>query len=207
MWIFLPEEIREKCNSIQGMEESNEYRESSRRNISIQQWLDLLHMAKAAYKEQSWIDETFMFSEGKIICEGNLYIKYCKSLTKIPDNLYISGSLDLTHCTSLAKLPDNLHVNGFLYLLDCYSLTKLSDNLHIGGGIHLSDCNSLAELPDNFHVNRYLDLSNCTSLKKLPGDLYVKYTLVLSENLHPQVKKDAEILKQKGQIGDITCNS
>jgi hypothetical protein len=156
-------------------------KESKERDISMDQWQDLLHVAEAAGKEKKWIDEAFTFSiEGKIEAEEDLNFSLCKKLTKLPDNLLADSDLKLMGCTGLTRLPDNLWV---------------------GKGLDLEGCKSLTQLPKGLQVRSYLFINDCTGLTNLPNDLWVGGGgLFLSENLNEQVKKDAKRLKSEGKI-------
>ena len=177
MWVMMPKEWREKYRSVEEMEKSYEYSEfpeAKKRHISPKQWLDLLHVMKAADKERGWIDETFKFpGGGKVETIEDLYLGNCTSLTKLPEGLSVEEDLYLDECTSLTALPENLYVGGSLDLIGCTSLTALSKGLSIGGYLNLSGCTALTTLPEGLSVGKYLNLSGCTALTSLPEGLSV----------------------------------
>jgi hypothetical protein len=202
MWIMMPEKLREKYKSIQEMEESEEMKEAGKRHILLKQWLDLLHVAKAADKSKEWIDEKFKFEGGgKIFVEGDLELRNCTSLTTLPAGLQVGVDLFLSGCTSLTTLPADLQVGGGLFLSDCTSFTTLPADLQVGGELFLAGCTSLTTIPADLHVGLTLHLSGCTSLTTLPADLQVKRDLELrnctSLTALPaglQVKKDLDLM-------------
>jgi len=224
LWVSLPDNVRKLFTNIEKMnkEIANEV---YKRGISPKQWFDLLHVAESANQDKLWIDENFIFPGGGIIeTEFNLELEDCKSLTSLPTNLTVNGNLNLKGATALRSLPDNLKVNGSLRLNNCVHLVSLPNSLKVGGAIILDYCHSLT-LPDNLHVDGFLGLNyctsltslpnnlivdeslwlaHCTSLTSLPSDLKVGKHLFLTNDLHEQVKKDAERLKKEGRIkGDV----
>jgi len=226
LWVSLPEEWREKYKGIEEMMQSEEVQDAKKRQITLKQWLDLLHVAKAAGKHKEWIDETFKFpGGGDIETFYYLFLSDCTSLTNLPTGLKVNGPLDLSRCTSLTFLPPKLEVNGGLMLEGCTSLASLPIGLRVSGGLHAYKCSSLKSLPDDLQVKMGLMLEECTSLISLPNNLKVKGDLVLfgctsltslpaeleveknldlSKNLNEQVKKDALRLKKEGKIkGEI----
>jgi len=202
MWIFMPEELREKYPDIENMEESDEVRDSEKRKLSLQQWLDLSHMAEADGKEKEWIDNTFKFNGGQIICDENLNFRCCKAIHTIPDGLIVGGDFDLFG-TSLKTIPQGLSVGEYFDLGNCTSLTSLPDGLEFRKELDLRGCTSLGTLPGGLRIGGYLFLMGCTSLTSLPDDMEVEGTLHLSENLNEQVRQDARRLEQEGKIGKI----
>jgi len=199
--------------------------EGKKREVNAKQWLDLLHVAEAKGEKKEWIDETFRFSGGgRIEKDGDLNLSECKSLTTLPLGLEVNGGLNLAECRNLKNLPVGLKVAGDLDLLWCTSLsslpilmnvgnlnihfnnslTSIPEDLKLNGYLHLEKCTSLATLPAGLKVNGYLCIGGCTSLSSLPAGLEVDGDLWLSNNLHEQVKKDAERLKIEGKIkGEI----
>ncbi len=186
MWIFLPKDIREKYESIDEMEKSdkvqNAVHEANKRGLDVRRWLDLLHMAESAGKEQGWIDDTFTFEGGKIICEGDLKLRICTSLKSLPEGLHVGGILDLYNCESLTSLPKGLRVEKYLALEGCSKLQadKHEVLLYLWGKIKNDEIKSLSlnkwpledgDMPDNLHIKEALDLSHCTSLTALPDNL------------------------------------
>ena len=171
--------------------------EAIRRKISLKQWLDLLHVAKAREKNIDWIDKTFQFpGGGKVKAEEEWRI----SIPHKPRRSVVKG-LYLTGCTGLTSLPEGLEVGGGLYLAGCTGLTKLPEGLKIDGDLDLRGCTGLTELLEGLSVGGYLNLINCTGLTKLPEGLSVGRDLWLSEDSQEQVKKDAERLQSEGKIG------
>ena len=209
MWVGMPEEWRNKYVSIEEMKRAGYTRESSfeasKRGISIKQWLDLLHVAKADGKSRKWIDETFTFpGGGKIEVERNLDLNLCTGLTTLPEGLEVGGGLYLSFCTGLTHLPEGLKVGGSLDLEACTSLTTLPEGLKVGKWLDLEGCTALITLPEGLKVGWELHVNGCTGLTSLPEGLEVGGNLVLSKNLHAQVKKDAKRLKKEGKIkGEI----
>jgi hypothetical protein len=202
MWVKMPKEWREKYKSVEEMEESNEYNEAKKRRISLKQWLDLVHVTESAGREKEWIDEKFIFpGGGKIKVNEDLDLENCTGLTSLPEGLEIVGALILDGCTGLTSIPKDLKIGLGLHLVGCINLTSLPDELKIiHGGLYLEGCNGLKSLPEGLRVGYSLHLNGCTGLKSLPNELKVGGKLRLSENLHVQVKKDAERLKSEGKI-------
>jgi len=240
LWVSLPEESRKKYKSIDEMKKSEEVNEllnmalkkdlnpyqilneASERQITVKQWLDVLHVAEAVNENKEWIDETFKFpGGGRIETEKHLILRHCTTLTRLPNNLNVNGELDLSYCTNFTTLPDNLNVGRKMSLDYCESLTSLPDNLRVGGYLSLEGCFSLNHLPDNFNVNDFLNLNSCTSLTCLPDNLHLNGSLwirhckslthlpdnlkidediLLSEDLQDRVKEDVERLKKEGKI-------
>jgi len=225
-WVLMPKEWKDKYKSVEEMAKSEEYIEAKKRNISILQWLDLLHIADAASCEQEWIDENFKFpGRGRIETEGDLELNKCTELTRLPNGLTVGKDLRLEGCTGLTKLPEGLKVEWGLYLagctgltefpekwssvnyLDlsgCAGLTKLPERLKVGEALFLRECAGLTKLPEGLSILWDLDLDGCTGLTKLPEGLSVGENLWLNQDGNEQVKKDAERLKKEGKIkGDI----
>jgi hypothetical protein len=220
VWVLMPEEWREKFESVEKMEE--EKSEADKRLISLNQWLALLHMAKVSGKQREWIDGRFIFSRrGIISSKMNLHLGGCESLTYLPENLRLEN-LNIIGCTSLKSLPAGLKVKNSVCLKDCTSLESLpedfeTENLDLEGctalkrlpenfrriGIlDLNDCTSLESLPEGLKVEYFLNLEGCTSLTTLPGNLEVGNDLYLSSDMNKQVKEAAERLKREGKIKD-----
>jgi len=134
-----------------------------------------------------------------------LYLEGCTALTTLPSELDVYLALRLAGCTSLTSLPIDMKVHRDLILEGCTALTTLPDGLRVGGGaLTLKGCTSLTSLPAELKVDENLILEGCTSLASLPTDLKVGEHLYLSDNLHEQVKKDAERLEKEGKIkGEI----
>jgi hypothetical protein len=109
--------------------------EGMREHLTLRQCRQLLKMAEERDYDKKWIDKTFEFENGKIICGGDLAL-INTPITSLPDNLYVGGSLYLIN-TQIKSLPDNLHVVGGLNLQNT-PITSLPDNLHVGGGLVLS---------------------------------------------------------------------
>ena len=117
MWILAPANIREEYPSIDLMNDQKS--ESGKRNISLRQWFDVLHIAKSAKKDMEWINKTFNFpGNGKIKTRGDLDLTDCTLLISLPNNLSVGLELNLTGCISLTSLPDNLSVGKDLILSD-----------------------------------------------------------------------------------------
>jgi len=177
IWILLPKNIRDKYDSIEKMEGPDVVKNAQERGLSLQQWLGLLHVAEADDKGEDWIDETFTFSGGKIICEEYL---------------------NLTNCTSLTSLPEGLNVGKDLYLRNCTSLTSLPEGLTVKGNLGLTNCTSLTYLPEGLNVGEHLHLDDCTPLTFLPEDMKVGRNLCLSGNINEYVEDDADKLRSEG---------
>jgi len=106
-------------------------------------------------------------------------------------------------CLKVGHLGDGtIYVDDDLYLHDCTKLRKLPTRLEVNRNLFLDGCTGLTRLPDELRVEWGLSLVDCTRLTGLPTSLEVG-TLVLSQNLNEQVKRDAERLKKEGKIGEI----
>ena len=182
MWVLMPKEWRNKYTSIEDMETNEELKgatvsdvyETIKRDISIKQWMDLLHMTEVAEEKREWIDKTFLFpGNGKIETKGNFNLENCTGLTKLPEGLKVGGNLYLTNCTGLTKLPEGLSVGRNLDLTNCTGLTKLPKGLRVGFTLNLNRCTGLTELPEDLMVVLNLSLDGCTGLTELPNNLSV----------------------------------
>ena len=193
MWVLMPKEWRDKYKSVEEMVKSEEMKdvtvsdiyEANKRNISLKQWLDLLHIAECAHQKPKWIDEAFIFpGAGKIetIKVGDLYLGDSPQLTRLPDGLEIIDSLDLA---------------------DCKLITELPKGLKVGRNLRLTGCSGLTKLPKGLKVGRDLIIEYCTGLTKLPEGLTIGNNLEVSEDLNQQVILDAEKLKKEGKIKKI----
>jgi hypothetical protein len=189
MWVLMPAELREKYRTIDEMRKSGEMKgvtisdvlEANKRDILPKQWLDLLHVAKAANKSKEWIDGRFIRREGVGKIEvGLLDLHGCTALETLPADLRVRGHLDLYWCTSLKTLPAGLAVEGNLNLDRCTSLETIPADLEVRGDLSLEGCTSLETLPAGLNVGRVLYLYGCTSLRTLPAGLRVGSGL----NLH-----------------------
>jgi hypothetical protein len=209
LWMAMPEILREKYKSIEGMGKMEEVKEARRRSITLQQWFGMLNMAsfklKKRGKEKKWIGANFTFpGGGEIKTDRDLDLHGCIGLTSLPANLQVDGTLSLHGCTGLTSLPYNLKVSGYLDLSGCTGLTSLPDDLEVGVNLNLNGCIALTSLPDNLKVYWDLDLSGCTGLTSLPDNLKIGRSFYLGENCNKQVKRDAERLKSAGKInGEI----
>jgi len=183
LWVAMPEGWRAKHPSIGSMKMNDRImksqKEAQKRNISLHQWFDLLHLTDANDEPQEWIDEMFQFPGNyNIVSICDLFLD-SRPITHFPENLKVRGSVGLVACKFLDHLPGNFELEGTLSLTSCISLRLLPDHLKVG---------------------RNLKLENCTALTRLPGDLEVGADLILSDNLQDNVKEDAARLKQEGKI-------
>jgi hypothetical protein len=152
--------------------------EGMREHLTLRQCRQLLKMAEELHEGKKWIDETFEFENGKIICKGDLDLRNTP-ITSLPDNLSVGGYLDLEN-TPIKSLPDNLSVEGDLDLRNT-PMTSLPDNLSVGEDLFLQN----------------------TQIESLPDNLSVGGGLVLSQNAPDSLKEDAWRLKREGKIDDI----
>ena len=183
MWVRLPEEWREKLGSVEEMLEDEEVMEAIKREISLQQWLDVLHVAEAACEGRDWIDQKFKFEGGgKIMAKGGLYLsRGHKVLTRLPEGLSVERTLDLQGCRKLTSLPKMLNV---------------------GRNLHLTACSGLTRLPEGLRFKEDLLIVGCRDLMGLPDELSAG-SVTLMKSLQQKVKEDAKRLKAEGKIGDI----
>jgi len=234
LWVGMPEEWREKLRTVEVMRKDPEIirapTEAKQRHISVQQWLDLLHLNNVIseksgkkHHEKTWINTVFQFLGGReIFIAGSLDLSFCKNLNRLPEGLKVGEILELRGCTGLKSLPERLEVGENLDLEECTWLTELSETLKLGGSLHLDRCTSLTSLPNSLKlirgvldltgctgltglpeglkVERDLRLEGCTGLARLPKGLEVGGDLYLSEDLQPRVTEDAERLKKQGKI-------
>ena len=192
-WIFLAEEWRDRYKSIEEMDSSDKMKSAQERGLKLQQWLDLSHMAESKGEDQNWIDETFTFSGGKIICEGNLRIYDNEHITKLPENLHINRHLYCYNSPNLIELPNNLHVKGCALFDGCTSLTTLSrNNLSVGETLLLDGCTELIKNKQNVLPNLWKQVNSgaiaSISLKgwsiedgDIPDNLHVSHTCNLAD--------------------------
>jgi len=162
LWVSLPEGLRVKYRSIDEMYKAEEIRESSERRISLNQWLDLLHLAEAAEKDKKWIDETFRFPGGGRIETDIINLNTCTSLKSLPAGLEASRIMDLGGCTSLSTLPAGLKVKGVLVLEGCTSLISLPVDLEVGYNLYL---------PRNLHLQVIKDAERLKREGKIKGEI------------------------------------
>ena len=114
--------------------------------------------------------------KGKIVYHESLDLSNSEK-TKIPKRLQIREKLNLSN-SQISSLPDDLEVGSLV--LSGSKIIKLSNNLKAGD---------------------YIDLRN-TEIESLPDDLKA-FGLLLSQDCPDKLKKDAEKLKEKGNIEDI----
>jgi hypothetical protein len=69
---------------------------------------------------------------------GDLSLRGCSGLTRLPDGSTVGGGLYISGCTGLIKLPDGLTVGGLLNLRNCTGITRLPEDLQVGGMIWYS---------------------------------------------------------------------
>ncbi len=177
-----PPGTQEVASTREDMTETlTDEQEAEKRGISVQQWKDLLHVAKVADEKKEWIDETFSFeAPGRIKVAEDLEIVGDEKLERLPDNLEVDGGLCLNMCTGLKKLPENLKVKSTLDIIACFKITKLPENLEVGESLRLAYCIGLTELPENLKVVETLYLNNMR-LKKLTENLQVGEDLAISD--------------------------
>jgi len=185
LWVMIPKEWREKYPNIEEMSKNNEIMngpyEANKRHISLQQWVDLLHIARSIVGEREWIDTMFQFpGGGKIRAEKDLRLPGRVMITRLPEGLSVKWSLRLEGCTRLTKLPEGLEVGEDLNLQGCIGLTELPEGLTVGGNLNLEGCTGLTELPEGLKVGMSLHLIGCTGLTKLPEGLKLGSSLYLS---------------------------
>ena len=93
-----------------------EAKEAKERSISLEQWRDLLHIAKTRKENKEWIDRIFTFPTSvNIETKGDLCLAG-SWFTKLPERLSINGGLDIRYCSMLTNLPEDLSVDGDLWL-------------------------------------------------------------------------------------------
>ena len=211
LWVATPEKWRKGFKSVEKMKNSQEFHESQKRHISIQQWLDLLHVAKAnEWNEdgEKWIDEKFRFPGGKKIEADELSLNDCTRLIHLPDGL-TTGILDLSGCTGLTALPKSLKTD-YLYLYNCKILEKNKNHFlpFLFTKVKKGEIKNLCipdwplkdgDLPEDLSMEN-LSINQCVGLTRLPKNLELSHDLFLSKNLHKQVIKDAGRLKREGKI-------
>jgi GNAT superfamily N-acetyltransferase len=94
-----------------------------------------------------------------------------KSVSSLPDNLYVNGQLDLSH-SNIISLPDNLYVKWDLDLSSTH-IKRLPEGLRVGGSLNLWNCKYISTLPKNIRFPKgSLDISS-SNIKSLPDNLYV----------------------------------
>ena len=190
MWAGMPEAWRNSLKTVEEMKKDSEVmgqireapKEAKQRHISVQQWLNLLHVAEANGErdKKRWIDKTFQFpGEGKIETGEELNLTDCSGLTSLPEGLRVKGNLWLDGCTGLTSLPEDLIVEEELWVDDLSNLTSLPEGLRVNGNLYLGGCTGLTSLPEKMWV----------------GD-----NLYLSTDLNRQVKEDAERLIKARKI-------
>jgi hypothetical protein len=115
-------------------------KESEKRDITLEQWRDLLHIADAIGARKEWIDETFTFPcAGQIRTSGNLNLACISDLNRLPKGLCVIGDLSLNPPNNLTELPEDLEIKGDLHIEWCIKLTSLPKSLKVGGKIFVSD--------------------------------------------------------------------
>jgi len=149
--------------------------------------------------------------------KGSLNLTACTGLTELPEGLRVGGILNLDQCTELEKNKNNIlpplmekmkrgEIIGLSLMTWQLEDRDLPNGLMVKGNLGLA-IDKLTELPEGLKVGGSLILYSCTGptrLTRLPQKLRVEGNLILDENLHEQVKKDAERLKKEGKIkGEI----
>jgi hypothetical protein len=122
-------------------------------------WFDSIEKLKLLKELENHPDGAQYKYKGDLVLNNS-------TITKLPNDLYVTGCLDLYNCKQLTKLPDNLYVGGFLRLWDCVEITKLPNDLYVGSFLDLDGCKKLTELPDNLFVNGALHITNTPLVKK-----------------------------------------
>ena len=250
LWVGMPEWWREENPKLtnESVLEMNRLvtdevrEEAKKRDISVGQWLDLLHVSEAQKDKNvtRGCGASFQFpGKGKIKAEWglilsrwqsllrlpeglevgkNLELVDCTNFTHLPKGLRVDGELNLSGCTNLTELPEGLKVEKNIYLINCKNLialpkdlieaneslwldgstrlTELPEGLRVGGSLSLRACSGLTSLPKGLEIKKDLDIRQCEKITQLPEDLRVGGTLFLSE--YPNIKRDVERLKQKG---------
>jgi len=176
LWMGAQENVRKKIPSIEEM--LKEKKEAEERNITLAQWLGLLHIVYATEKEKEWIDEQFNFENNKIMAEI-LDLSGSDKLISLPEGLEILDDLRLERCTQFISLPQNLKIGRNLVLDDCTKLTSLPKDLIIGQNLSLQDCINFTSLPEKLKLRYSLHLEGCISLTFLPEGLDIGESLYL----------------------------
>jgi hypothetical protein len=79
---------------------------------------------------------TFLGNCVEVYLDGDLILKGCTGLKKLPDILYVGGELTVRRCRQLTKLPDNLYVDGYLDL-DNSGITNIPDDLYVEADMYI----------------------------------------------------------------------
>jgi len=200
MWVEMSEDSRGELDTIEKMCDSEAMQEAMRRDITIGQWLDLVHFTEAVGNPLWTIDRSFEFpGKKKIIGDTQsnydkdklkhlprnlslpfgLHLERCPGLIHLPQGLE-AESVTLTGCVNLVDLPEDLRVKKSLILKDCSSLIRLPfHDLHLEKHLNLHGCSSLVSLPDSMEIGGNFYLNGCTSLKLFPTHLRIGGDLTL----------------------------
>jgi hypothetical protein len=109
---------------------------------------------------------------------GDLRVRNCRRLERLPDDLHAARSIELAGCTALARLPDAFAVHGDLTILSAPSLTSLPEGLCVKRSLRLIGAR-VDRLPEGLAVGGDLVLECCPRLTDLPEGLAVGGSLVV----------------------------
>jgi hypothetical protein len=175
-WLNMSEEDRQELPSMENLLSNPVYKESKKRNLSVQQWKDVLAIAEHLGKNIKWIDDFFIFTifPGLICTKGDLILENYPH-SRLPENLKVAGSFTLTN-SPVEKLPNRFGVAGDFKMSHCSKIrnfppgfcTKEIPVQHVD----INYCDSFEELPEGFLAySLNLDM---LPIKKLPVDFKVQ---------------------------------
>ena len=125
------------------------------------------------------IDIELTEKDGKLVCNGGLYLNGRTDITELPDNLKILGGLSL-HNTGVTKLPKGLEVEDLL-VISRTDIEELPEDTKLDGGLFVNYMNKPFSFPKVLKVEDCFECKN-TNIKRMPEELYVKYSFDFSHS-------------------------
>ena len=125
------------------------------------------------------IDIELTEKDGKLVCNGGLYLNGRTDITELPDNLKILGGLSLYN-TGVTKLPKGLEVEDLL-VISRTDIEELPEDTKLDGGLFVNYMNKPFSFPKVLKVEDCFECKN-TNIKRMPEELYVKYSFDFSHS-------------------------
>ena len=141
------------------------------------------------------VDIELTEKDGKLVYDGNLFLKGRKDITELPDNFKVLGFLELSN-SGITKLPKGLEVEYWLDIsgteieelpkdtkADCLYTNKMKKPFSFPKIVKVNssfECSSttIKRIPEKLYVKEYCDFSGST-FDKLPEVMDVKSNLYL----------------------------
>ena len=125
------------------------------------------------------IDIELTEKDGKLVCNGGLYLNGRTDITELPDNLKILGGLNLNG-SGVTKLPKGLEVEDLL-VISRTDIEELPEDTKLDGGLFVNYMKNPFSFPKVLKVEDCFECKN-TNIKRMPEELYVKYSFDFSHS-------------------------